>query len=128
MCDAATTAHRVDGPSSPHATMAICARDITASDGTVAVVAIDITFDFRTDASGRDPDASSPTLLQYHHLLWSKPLPSGRAFDLTPQTDEPYALIHDSDLGWFRDDERLGPTDLHPAKRHASDHRPVAAH
>jgi hypothetical protein len=32
---------------------------------------IDITFDFRTDATGEnpDPDASSPTLLRYHHLL-----------------------------------------------------------
>jgi hypothetical protein len=46
--------------------------------------AIDITFDFRTDATGKnpDPDASSPTLLRYHHLLWSKPLPSGKPFEL----------------------------------------------
>lgn len=64
---------------------------------------IDITFDFRTDVTGKnpDPDASSPTLLHYHHLLWSKPLPSGRHFDLTPQRQKPYALLHDSDLGRF---------------------------
>lgn len=62
---------------------------------------IDVTFDFRTDAGGRDPDAASPTLLRYHHLLWSRPLPSGRTFDLTPRTRRPYALLHDSDLGTF---------------------------
>jgi hypothetical protein len=62
----------------------------------VAAVVIDITFDFRTDATGKnaDPDASSPTLLRYHHLLWSKPLPSGRNFQLTPRWRKPYALLH----------------------------------
>lgn len=64
-------------------------------------MAIDITFDFRTDATSHDPDASSPTLLRYHHLLWSKPLPSGRNFQLTPRSRRPYALLHDSDLGSF---------------------------
>jgi hypothetical protein len=64
-------------------------------------VAIDITFDFRTDATGPDPDASSPTLLRYHHLLWSKPLPSGRHFQLTPRAQRPYALVHESDSGRF---------------------------
>jgi hypothetical protein len=67
----------------------------------VAEVAIDITFDFRTDAAGGDPDASSPTLLRYHHLLWSKHLPSGRPFHLTPRALKPYALVHESDLGHF---------------------------
>ena len=43
---------------------------------------IDTAFDFRTDASGRDPDVYSPTLRQYHKLLWSKVLPSGRHFEL----------------------------------------------
>ncbi len=66
-------------------------------------MSIDITFDFRTDAIGKnpDPDASSPTLLHYHHLLWSKPLPSGGHFELTPRSQRPYALLHDSDLGKF---------------------------
>jgi hypothetical protein len=67
----------------------------------VAAVAIGITFDFRTDATGPDPDSSSPTLLRYHRLLWSKPLPSGRHFELTPRSQKPYALLHDSDLGRF---------------------------
>ena len=38
---------------------------------------IDIAFDFRTDAGGKDPDAYSPTLRRYHRLLWSKRLPGG---------------------------------------------------
>jgi hypothetical protein len=64
---------------------------------------IDITFDFRTDATGKnpDPDASSPTLLRYNRLLWSKPLPSGKHFELTPRSQKPYALLHDSELGKF---------------------------
>jgi hypothetical protein len=64
-------------------------------------VTIDITFDFRTDADGKDPDAASPTLLRYHHLLWSKPLPSGQQFELTPWDHVPYALTHESELGSF---------------------------
>lgn len=43
---------------------------------------IDTSFDFRTDESGKDPDAYSPTLRQYHKLLWSKALPGGRLFNL----------------------------------------------
>lgn len=35
---------------------------------------IDITFDFRTDSNGENPDFASPTLRRNHHLLWSKPL------------------------------------------------------
>ena len=38
---------------------------------------IDITFDFRTDSKGRDPDTYSPTLNAYHRALWSKELPNG---------------------------------------------------
>lgn len=44
---------------------------------------IDTSFDFRTDAGGKDPDTHSPTLLAYHRVLWSKPLPTGEAFELT---------------------------------------------
>ncbi|MGB8858302.1 MAG: hypothetical protein WCC60_03550 [Ilumatobacteraceae bacterium] len=63
---------------------------------------LDITFDFRTDVIGdRDPDAFSPTLQRYHQLLWSKLLPSGDPFDLTPNLRPPYTLVHDSRLGRF---------------------------
>ena len=44
---------------------------------------IDTSFDVRDDADGKDPDTYSPTLRRYHRLLWSKPLPIGRLFDLT---------------------------------------------
>lgn len=43
---------------------------------------IDISFDFRTDSNGRDPDAYSPTLRRYHCLLWSKQLPIGEYLEL----------------------------------------------
>jgi len=63
---------------------------------------VDITFDFRSDTPpGRDPDALSPTLRQYHRLLWSKPLPSGAVFDLMDTTPGVY-LHHRSPLGEFR--------------------------
>lgn len=59
---------------------------------------IDTSFDFRTDASGKDPDAYSPTLRRYHKLLWSKRLPSGHFFDLNDAIRGVY-LHHRSDLG-----------------------------
>lgn len=62
---------------------------------------IDTRFDFRTDAGGRDPDTWSPTLCQYHQLLWSKPLPSGILFALTPTSRPPYYFRHSSSVGNF---------------------------
>ena len=62
---------------------------------------IDTSFDFRTDTpSGKDPDTHSPTLRRYHKLLWSKPLPSGRLFDLDDTVRGVY-LHHRSELGEF---------------------------
>ncbi len=61
---------------------------------------IDVAFDFRTDADGKDPDSHSPTLRRYHRLLWSKPLPSGAYFDLSDTTRGVY-LGHSSALGEF---------------------------
>jgi hypothetical protein len=61
---------------------------------------IDITFDFRTDAGGKDPDKYSPTLRRYHQCLWSKPLPSGASFNLSTTTPGVY-LHHRSSLGEF---------------------------
>lgn len=68
---------------------------------TETLVPIDTSFDFRTDSGGRDPDSWSPTLQRYHHVLWSKDLPSGRRFELTPRARPPFALTHASDLGEF---------------------------
>jgi hypothetical protein len=69
----------------------------------VGAVTIDITFDFRTDTTGAnpDPDASSQTLLRYHLLLWSKQLLSSKNFELTPRSQGPNALLHNSKLGTF---------------------------
>jgi hypothetical protein len=61
---------------------------------------IDISFDFRTDARGKDPDTHSPTLRLYHRLLWSKPLPGKALFSLTETTPRAY-LHHRSSLGEF---------------------------
>lgn len=64
---------------------------------------VDITFDFRSDTPGypkRDPDAVSPTLREYHKILWSKPLPKGKCFDLDDITRWAY-LHHQSALGEF---------------------------
>lgn len=61
---------------------------------------VDTTFDFHSDTpDGEDADESSPTLLEYHQLLWNKELPTGGRFDLRP---EPGAyLVHRSDRGVF---------------------------
>ena len=49
-------------------------------------MAIDTSFDFGTDAFGKDPDTFSATLRRYHKLLWSKPLSGGALFDLDDKT------------------------------------------
>ena len=67
---------------------------------------IDITFDFTTDTpgywegfwdrndglggGGADPDSKSPTLRQYHQILWSKELPNGDFMDLKPGGSRSY--------------------------------------
>ena len=61
---------------------------------------IDLTYDFRADSGGKDPDAYSATLRRYHQLLWSKPLPSGASFNLLDNVPGAY-LLHRSDLGEF---------------------------
>jgi hypothetical protein len=61
---------------------------------------MDTSSDFRTDSRGRDPDQYSPTLRRYHKLLWSKPLPDGRRFDLNDTTPRAY-LHHRSNAGEF---------------------------
>ena len=43
---------------------------------------VDISFDFRSDARGKDPDGWSPTLKAYQRYLYSKPLPNGDAMAL----------------------------------------------
>jgi hypothetical protein len=51
---------------------------------------IDTSFNFTSDAGGADPDFYSPTLRRYHVLLWSRPLPDGRLFDLQAREGGPY--------------------------------------
>ena len=51
---------------------------------------IDITFNVYSDATGPDPDSSSPTLKKYHKLLWNKSLPNGKVFTLSDETTETY--------------------------------------
>jgi hypothetical protein len=64
-----------------------------------ASVTIDVTFDFRTDATGPDPDTDSPTLRFYHQLLWSKKLANDEPFDLSLDSGE--YLHHRSAVGEF---------------------------
>ena len=71
------------------------------SSGDHGVMVIDTTFDFRTDAAGKDPDTYSATLCRYHQLLWSKPLPSGVPFELVPTSRPPYDFSHSSEAGDF---------------------------
>jgi len=61
---------------------------------------IDTTFNVYSDAKGGDPDSTSPTLRKYHKILWSKPLPNGKIFDLSDNKESAY-LYHKSELGEF---------------------------
>jgi len=60
---------------------------------------IDTNFDFQAEVNGRDSDRYSPTLQEYHRILWSKPLPSGQMFTLTKINNN--RLYHKSELGEF---------------------------
>ena len=44
---------------------------------------IDIEFDFRQEVGDKDPDIHSPTLKQYHQILWNKPLPNGKLLQIS---------------------------------------------
>lgn len=61
---------------------------------------IDTTYDVRTDSGGGDPDSHSSILRKYHKILWSKPLPSGKMFNLDDTIENVY-LSHSSDMGNF---------------------------
>lgn len=61
---------------------------------------IDTNFNFYSDSNGGDPDSTSPTLRKYHKILWSKPLPNGKTFDLSDDKVGAY-LYHKSESGEF---------------------------
>lgn len=61
---------------------------------------IDTNFKTYTDANGGDPDSTSPTLRNYHKILWNKTLPNGTKFELTDKKSGTY-LYHNSELGEF---------------------------
>ena len=44
---------------------------------------IDTEFDFRQEVGDKDPDIHSPTLKQYHQILWNKPLPNGQLLQIS---------------------------------------------
>jgi len=61
---------------------------------------VDTTFNVYSDAHGGDPDSTSPTLRLFHKMLWSKPLPNGRLFQLSDNQSGSY-LYHNSEKGEF---------------------------
>jgi hypothetical protein len=61
---------------------------------------IDINFNVYSDANSGDPDNTSSTLRKYHKMLWSKPLPKGKTFELHDNKNGAY-LYHKSELGEF---------------------------
>ena len=61
---------------------------------------IDITYDFRNDSNGRDPDMYSATLRRYHKILWTKTLPNGDSFTLSSNVKKIY-LYCESNLDKF---------------------------
>ena len=71
---------------------------------------IDINFDVYSDTpEGKDPDSYSPTLRNYHKILWSKSLPNKQTFNL--DSDFPKLLHHQSNLGeFFLSSDSIGHT------------------
>lgn len=64
------------------------------------MMGIDTNFNFYSDANGGDPDITSPTLQKYHKLLWSKPFPNGRLFELHDDVSGTY-LYYASEIREF---------------------------
>lgn len=60
---------------------------------------IDVTYNFQADTAPKDADKYSKILQEYHRILWSKPLPNGKMFELTKIST--CRLYHKSDLGEF---------------------------
>lgn len=61
---------------------------------------VDISFDTRSDAGGKDPDSYSATLRNYHRYLWSKRLSNGKDLLLDEQlnnTSEACNFLFSSD-------------------------------
>lgn len=70
---------------------------------------LDIAYNFQKETSPLDADRYSATLQEYHRLLWSKALPSGKIFKLTKTTQN--RLSHKSDLGeFYLSSDRAVPT------------------
>lgn len=58
---------------------------------------VDVAFDHRSDANGKDLDKFSPRLKRHHQLLWNKPLPSGELFELKTKGGR-YLVLRPDDL------------------------------
>lgn len=58
---------------------------------------IDTTFNVYEDAHGHDPDTYSEMLNHYHFLLWNKPLPSNKMFNLEKVRTDKYYLKYTFD-------------------------------
>lgn len=59
---------------------------------------IDVDYFFFDDTpEGKDPDSDSPRLRRYHQLLWSKPLPDGRPFEIHGGRSRSPYLVYESD-------------------------------
>lgn len=51
---------------------------------------LDVTYDFRSDSGGKDPDTASRTLKANHAYLWTKQLPGGDMLKLSESGPGPY--------------------------------------
>ncbi|WP_430591667.1 DUF6994 family protein [Humidisolicoccus flavus] len=54
---------------------------------------INVHFDTRSDAGGRDPDLYSATLRKYHERLWVKSLPDGRELRIDHDQSKAYLPV-----------------------------------
>lgn len=60
---------------------------------------IDVNYNFQKETEPLDADRYSSKLQEYHRILWSKPLPNGKLFNL--KKIENNQLYHNSGLGEF---------------------------
>ncbi len=82
---------------------------------TAQCTVIDIDFDFQKEANYRDSDRYSPTLREYHRLLWSKQLPNGNTFTLTPIANNCLKYLSPQGDEWILSSDRAVASFTKPA-------------
>jgi hypothetical protein len=79
---------------------------------------VDVSFNFRSETPGtRDVDRYSPTLKEFHRILWSKALPNGEQLDLRPGGGGAYLVADVATVRHWWSSDSITNSHLHATSR-----------